>query len=195
MPIPISSSSAVQAADASRVPASKTSDKAGATPVSQSEARKTFNASILRASIEVSISSQNEPLALLLKSAISAINDMLAPELGADAIQNAVSQDNTAAGTAGRIVALSTGFYEAFKAQHVGEDSATVLQNFMTTIRAGFEQGFKEASDILQGLGVLNGDIASSIDQTHQLVLQGYADFAAAQGLGPSDNAQGQETV
>jgi hypothetical protein len=193
MPIPIGSIGAVQAADASGISASKTAEKAGATPVTRTEARDSLNASILQASIEVSISSQNEPLALLLKSAISSINDILAPEFGANAIQNAVSQDNTAAGTAGRIVALSTGFYEAFKAQHVGEDSATVLQNFMTTIRGGFEQGFKEASDILQGLGVLNGDIASSIDQTHQLVLQGYADFAAAQGLGPSDNAQGQE--
>lgn len=147
----------------------------------QAEAREQLNASIIKASIEVSINSQNEPLALLLKSAITGINDLLKPEFGEDAIQNAASQDNTPEGTAGRIVSLSTGFYEAFKAQHEGEDEADVLKKFMSTIRSGFEQGYGEARDILQGMKVLNGDIASNIDKTYELVQKGYADFEAAQ--------------
>ncbi len=50
----------------------------------------------------------------------------------------------------------------------------------MKTIRSGFEQGFKEASDILQGLNVLQGDIASGIQKTYELVQKGYADFEAS---------------
>ena len=147
----------------------------------QAEARAQLNASIVKASFEVSINTQNEPLALLLKAAITGINDLLKPEFGDNAIQNAVGQDNTAEGTSGRIVSLSTGFYEAFKQQHAGEDEGIVLKNFMTTIRSGFEQGYKEASDILQGMNVLNGDVASGISKTYELVQKGYADFEAAQ--------------
>lgn len=114
---------------------------------------------------------------------------MLEPEFGENAIQNAVSQDNTPEGTAGRIVSLSTGFFEAFKQQHAGEDEAGVLEKFMATIRSGFEQGYNEARDILQGLRVLNGDIASNIEKTYALVQQGYAEFEAARSS-QSDTAQ-----
>ncbi|MBS1186732.1 MAG: hypothetical protein H6R04_750 [Burkholderiaceae bacterium] len=147
----------------------------------RSSAQVQLNASIMQASLDVSISSKNEPLALLYRSAIDRLNEVLKPELGENAIQNAASQDNTPEGTAGRIVSLSTGFFEAYKAQHPGEDGASVLQNFMDTIRSGFEKGYKEAVDILKGLQVFEGDIASGIGKTYDLVLQGYADFQQAQ--------------
>ena len=139
------------------------------------------NAAILQASLDVSLQSKNQPLSLLLKSAINGINDLLKAQFGDNAIQAAASQDNTPSGTAARIVSLSTGFYEAFKQQHPGEDAGAVLTQFMSTIRGGFEQGAKEAQDILAGMGVLSGDIASNIDKTLTLVDQGYADFETAQ--------------
>ncbi len=176
MSIPIVGESLSQLSDTHGTTANKAGDKVS----TQADARPQLNTSIIQASIDVSISSHNEPLALLFKSAITGINDLLKPEFGENAIQNAVSQDNTPEGTAGRIVSLSTGFFEAFKQQHVGENDADVLKKFMSTIRSGFEQGYKEASDILQGMGVLNGDIASNIDKTYQLVQKGYADFEAA---------------
>jgi len=160
--------------------------QASDTLVTLSEAHTQQNAAIVQASIDVSINAQNEPLTLLLKTAINGINDLLKPTFGENAIQNASSQDNTPDGTAGRIVALSTGFYETFKKQHPGENEADVLSQFMATIRSGFEQGYQEASGILQGMGVLNGDIAGNVDQTHALVLQGYADFEAAQNSQPA---------
>ncbi|MDO6386738.1 DUF5610 domain-containing protein [Uliginosibacterium sp. 31-12] len=173
----------VHAIDSSAVPRLRSVDAVG-TPeeytTTGARSRAQLNASILQASLDVSISSRNEPLALLYRSAIDAINEALQPELGDNALQAAMSQDNTPEGTAGRIVALSTGFLEAFKTQHAGEDEAEVLQNFMATIRSGFERGFKEAVDILKGLKVFEGDIASNIEKTHALVLQGYADFEAA---------------
>lgn len=180
MPMPITADYPVQLPDTPSTKAAKSSEKPDETVSTLAEAHAQLNTSIIEASVAVSISSHNEPLALLLKSAITGINDLLRPEFGENAIQNAVSQDNTPEGTAGRIVSLSTGFYEAFKQQHVGEDEAEVLKKFMTTIRSGFEQGYKEASDILQGMGVLNGDIAGNIDKTYQLVQKGYADFEAA---------------
>jgi hypothetical protein len=137
-----------------------------------------LNISILQASVDVSINSGNESLALLLQSAIGAINDILEPAFGKNALQNTASQDNTPQGTAERIVSLSTGFYEAFKQQYAGEAEADILKSFMATIRRGFEQGYKEARDILQGMNVLGGDIAGNIEKTYALVLQGYGDFA-----------------
>jgi hypothetical protein len=48
------------------------------------------------------------------------------------------------------------------------------------TLQKGVDQGFKEARELLDGLKVLNGDIASNIDKTYDLVRQGYTDFIAA---------------
>lgn len=152
-----------------------------ATVSTKEEAKTQLNTSIVTASFDVAISSGNESLALLYKSAINSINVVLKQERGDNAIQNAFGQDNTPEGTAGRIVSISTGFYEAFKRQHPGENEADVLSKFMSTIKSGFEQGYKEATDILQGLGVFAGDIKSGIEKTYALVTQGYADFEAAQ--------------
>lgn len=177
MPMPVSTTNP-QAAEI----AARRSERVGGVAASQGEVRAQFNVSIMKASIEVSIQSKNDPLALMLKSAISSINELLAPEFGDNAIEAAAAAnlDNSPEATAGRIVALSTGFFEAFKQHHVGEEEADILKTFMETIRQGFEQGFNEARDILEGLGVLDGEIASGIDQTYQLVLKGYAEFEAS---------------
>jgi hypothetical protein len=144
------------------------------------KARAQLNASIVQASLTVSISAGNEPMSLVYQSALTGINEALKADFGDDAIQQAASQDNTPEGTASRIVALSTAFYDAFKQQNPDQDSDTSLQNFMDTISSGVEKGFKEARDILQGLGVLGGDIAANIDKTYELVQKGYADFKAS---------------
>ena len=139
-----------------------------------------LNAAILQASMNVSISSQNDPLALVYKSAITSINEALQADFGDNAVQNAASQDNSAEATANRIVSLSTGFFEAFKKQNPGMDNGAALEKFMGTITGGMEKGFSEARDILKGLNVLQGDIAGNIDKTYELVQKGYADFVAA---------------
>jgi hypothetical protein len=174
LPDPAYTSTFSSAAKSTPVPSDKS------TVSSVDEAKTEQNMAILQASLDVSLQSKNQPLTLLLKSAINGINELLKPQFGDNAIQAAASQDNTPAGTAGRIVSLSTGFYEAFKQQHQGENANDVLNKFMTTIRSGFEQGTKEAQGILEGMGVLNGDISSNIDKTIELVHQGYADFEAA---------------
>lgn len=187
MSTPITAHSSALPAEVKRTGA----QSSAATVSTKEEAKTQLNTSIVTASFDVAISSGNESLALLYKSAINSINVVLKQERGDNAIQNAFGQDNTPEGTAGRIVSISTGFYEAFKRQHPGENEADVLSKFMSTIKSGFEQGYKEATEILQGLGVFSGDIKSGIEKTYALVTQGYADFEAAQRslLAPSNTA------
>jgi hypothetical protein len=156
--------------------------KAGDATTARQDAKTQLNISIVQSSLTVSLNTQNDPLALVLKSALTGINEALAPQYGENAIQNAVGQDNTPEGTASRIVSLSTGFYDAYKKQHPGEDDTATAKKFLETIRSGVEQGFKEAKDILGGLNVLNGDVASNVDKTYALVQKGLDDFAAAHG-------------
>jgi hypothetical protein len=68
------------------------------------------------------MNSSNEPLSVVLKTALTGINEALKDDFGDNAIQNAMSQDNTPEGTAGALYRLSTAFYDAFKQQHPGED-------------------------------------------------------------------------
>ncbi|TFW16428.1 hypothetical protein E4L98_23210 [Duganella callida] len=160
-------------------------------PVAKAKAE--FNASVVQASLSVSIKSSNEPMSMVLKTALTGINEALKGDFGDDAIQNATSQDNTPEGTAGRIVSLSTAFYEAYKQQHPGQDESQTLNDFVNTLKKGVDQGFKEAREVLQGLNVLNGDISSNIDKTYDLVQKGFDDFLAAhqpQQTTPSTDAR-----
>lgn len=151
-------------------------------PVSPAaRAKAELNASIIQASLTVSINASNEPLSVVLKTALTGINEALKDDFGDNAIQNAMSQDNTPEGTAGRIVSLSTAFFDAYKQQHPGEDEGELLNKFMDTIQGGVERGFKEARDVLKSLNALNGDIAANVDKTYALVQQGFDDFVAAQ--------------
>lgn len=142
----------------------------------------TRNAQILEASLQVSIQSGNKGMELLYRSAIDHINELLAPELGPNALQNAAKQDNSAEATAGRIVSQSTAFFHAYAAQHTNKDPEIVARDFIELIRGGFEKGYGEAKDILEGLGVLGegSSIGKDIAKTYELVQKGYDDFLKA---------------
>ena len=143
------------------------------------QSRANLNSAIVQSSMNVALNAGNEPLALLYKAAINGINEVLQPDLGKDAIQNAAGEDHSADATASRIVSLSTAFYDAYRQQNKLEDNAQSREKFVGVIRGGFEQGFKEAQHVLEGLKVLGGDIASGLDRTYALVMQGFDDFAA----------------
>lgn len=143
--------------------------------------RKQQNTQILQASMDVSIKSANSSLALLYRTAIDRINEHLEPELGPNAIADTGNPVSTPESTAGRILSMSTAFYDAYATRHKDEDPETVARNFVDLIRGGFERGFGEAKDILSGLGVLGEDspITQEIEKTHALVMQGLDDFLA----------------
>lgn len=155
--------------------------------LTESGSKAQLNVSILQASLEVSINSQNDPLALVYKSAIENINDVLRPQMGDNAIQNAMSQDNSPEGTAGRIVSFITNMFELYKQRNPNKDDATNVDDYMAMIFKGVDQGFKEARGILDSLSVLNGDIASNIDKTYDLVQKSLADFIAKVKGGKQD--------
>lgn len=138
-----------------------------------------LNASIVQSTIEVSVSSGNQPLALLLKSAIEGINDALEATHGENAIQAAYDSglDVSPEATADRIVSLSTAFFSSYQEQHPELSAEEALTAFVDVISGGIDQGFAEAREILDGLQVLEGDIASNIDKTYDLVQEGLSSF------------------
>ncbi|MDR0736378.1 MAG: DUF5610 domain-containing protein [Zoogloeaceae bacterium] len=146
---------------------------------SAADAKHQLNVQILEASAKVSLTAGDDPLSLVFRSAIDRINELLSPEFGPNALQNAAGQDNSAEATAERILSLSTAFYDGYARQHPGEDPEETARNFVALIRGGFEKGFGEAQNILEGLGVFNGEVKSGVMKTWELVQQGYDDFLA----------------
>lgn len=176
MSTPISFNSAPTNNSPAKTDARSASADKAPTPHNQ---RAELGANIMQASLDVSISSGNNSMALLYRSAIDSINEHLEPSFGPDAIQAAMQQDNSAAATADRILSQSTAFFDAYARQHPDKEPEQLIEDFVSTIRSGFEQGYAEAVEILSGLGVMEQDspIAAEISQTYQLVQQGYDDF------------------
>jgi hypothetical protein len=141
--------------------------------------RQACNASILKASAEVSLSAGNHSLSLLFNSAIEQLNEVLAPEFGDNAIQAAAESgmDFSPQATAERIVSMSTAFFGRYAESHPEKDMGTALNDFIELIGGGIDKGFAEARQILDGLKVLEGDIASNIDKTYELVQVGLKAF------------------
>lgn len=141
--------------------------------------KQALNASILKASAEVTLSAGNNSLSLLFKTAIENLNQVLAPEFGENAIQATADSglDFSPQATADRIVSLSTAFFDKYADSHPEKDLETALNDFTKLIGSGIDKGFSEAREILDGLKVLEGDIASNVDKTYELVQSGIKSF------------------
>ena len=149
-------------------------------PISSLQARrKEFNAAILQANHEVSLSIKNEPLTLLYKTAIEAINKELETDLGENSIEKGYQQglDVSPEATAGRILSFSTGLFSLYQQQHPELSEQEQVEQFVDIIGGGIDTGFSEARDILNGLCVLKGEIAENIEKTYQLVQEGLLAF------------------
>lgn len=156
-------------------PQSKQTD----TGYDHTQIKKEQNSAIVRSQMEVSVKMGNEPMALLYKTALSAINEALDPTKETKPIQTAYDNqvDVSPEATAARIVSFATGFYLAFQQQNPDISSEESLDEFMSVINGGIETGFKDARDILESLSVLDGKIASDIDSTYDLVQEGLKQF------------------
>ncbi|MDX5446013.1 MAG: DUF5610 domain-containing protein [Zoogloeaceae bacterium] len=150
------------------------------------------NVRILEFSLEISIRSGNQSQSLLFRTAIENINERLAPELGPDAIQNAAAsgEDFSPEAVANRLLSFATGLFDAFATQRSGEDADQITRDFVGVIREGFERGFGEAREILEGLGVFSGEVESNAMRTFDLFMKGLDDFLAER-LGPADGEGG----
>jgi len=141
--------------------------------------QREHNVAILQAHQDVSISIKSEPLALVYQTAIDSINKELEPELGENSIQRGYESgiDVSPEATADRIVSFSTGLFSLYQQQHPKLSEQEQVDKFLDVIGVGIDQGFSEAREILDGLGVLKGDIATNIDKTYDLVQDGLAQF------------------
>ncbi|MFT3760739.1 DUF5610 domain-containing protein [Thauera sp.] len=184
---------ATQAAQAQQATKNAQRSEAGSLMSTAETVRHEQNAAIITASLQVSIKAGNDSLTLLYRSAIGSLNEMFASSgRNVNTIGEAAGQDNSPEATAERILGFATGFFDAYAAQHPGKDPEELARNFTDMVRGGFEKGFKEARDILDGLGVLGGsDIENGIMKTYELVSKGFDDFLAAK-LKPADGAEAQ---
>ncbi len=145
----------------------------------QQVSQRKLNVAILQSHHEVSLSVKDEPLALVYKTALEAINKELEGELGENAIQQGYESglDVSSEATAERIVSFSTGLFPLFQQQHPELNESQQVDRFLEVIGGGIDQGFAEAREILDGLGVLEGEIADNVDKTYDLVQEGLAAF------------------
>jgi len=127
----------------------------------------------------VNLDTGNQPLELLYRTVLNKLSEVLLEDRGASVLRDALSSDaelNPKA-TAQRILTLATAYLPAYLRQSPDADDASMRAGFADMIGEGIEQGFAEAREILQGLGVVRGDIAADIDTTLDLVRQGLDTF------------------
>ncbi len=141
--------------------------------------KQQLNAVIIESSLQVSRTIGDQPQSLLLKTALQGINEALK----AGGVESSAEEtyesglDFSPEATAERIVSLSTQFLASYREQHPEMSEEESLTTFVDIISGGIEQGFAEAKDILASLNVLEGDIASNIDKTYELVQEGLQSF------------------
>lgn len=141
--------------------------------------KKQLNAAIIESSLKFSNSIGDQPLSLVLKTALQGINEALKADGANTTIEEAYDSgiDTSPEATAERIVTFSTQFLASYREQHPEMDESESLSAFVKIISSGIDQGFGEAKDILSSLNVLEDEMASTIDQTYELVQSGIQAF------------------
>ncbi|BAJ00746.1 DUF5610 domain-containing protein [Shewanella violacea] len=138
-----------------------------------------MNMAIITAQQEVNLRSSDEPMKLLFRAAIEAINEELAPSMGPNATQRIYDSgvDTSPEATAERIVSFATQFFSLHQGQNSNMEFDEQLDSFMEIIGGAIDKGFGEAREILDNLKVLEGGIADGVDNTYSLVQEGLAEF------------------
>jgi hypothetical protein len=136
-------------------------------------------------------------LKMTYQSAITNLNDILAPDLG----ENAISLENlekqggmeywSPENTADRILSGATGFLEGFKKVHPELEGEELMNKFMEVVGGGLQQGFDEAQGILEELKVFDGMVKDNFTATTDLVNKGMENFRRDYlGLPPLEEAE-----
>lgn len=141
--------------------------------------KRLMNGQILAAQEKVTLSSGDQSLALLYRSAIDAIDAELDLVLGENKLSKSmeVEVDYSPTATADRIVQFATGFFGLYQQQNPDDDFETQLNSFMDKISKAIDDGFGQAKEILSGLKVFQGDIAAGVDTTYEHIQSGLAKF------------------
>jgi len=168
------------------------------TGTEKSQANKQqLNATIIQSQFELSLKSDNKSLNLLYKSVISSLatefEDYLqkATEAGktGEKVTNpyGTDTDTSPKATADRILTFATGFYDTFKKQNPNLSEEEGLEQFISKISAGIDQGFGEARDVLDSLKRLDGKVKTDIDETYELIQKGLSAFRDSFNKKPDD--------
>ena len=168
----------------------KTNGPMGQKVSEMAHAKKEMNAAILQSAVDVNINAGNDSLSLVLKAALDGINNALEESTGEEySLQAAYDSgiDVSPEATASRIASLSTAFFGQYQESHPELELEEALTSFVDIISGGIDKGFGEAREILDGLGVLGGDIADNIDKTYELVQEGLAAFRELFEFPPKD--------
>lgn len=136
-------------------------------------------------------SSSTQPVVRTVADANAVLANRLAERLGLPPGGMGIkAEDYSPEKVAGRII----GFIEQrlHSEQAAGADTGK-LQKLLDQARSGVEKGFAEARQILDGMGVLQGKVASDIDDTYQRIQDGFASLD--QRFNPPAPAEGGTTA
>ncbi len=116
---------------------------------------------------------------LLARSVLDKLNDALDGGAGTQPIERAAAQDHSPEATAGRIVSQSLSLFEDYAARTPDESVSAVAERFVALVRGSVVRNIGDTRALLEGLGALQGEIATNIDRTEELVVAGFDEFLA----------------
>ena len=153
--------------------------------------KKESDKMIVEAQLEVSLKDGPSVMSLLFRTAIEEINKHMPAGSKESTIKKAYENniDVSPQATAKRIISGATAFFNAYKEQNNELSESEALTQFMGVIRTGIDTGFGEARNILDGLSVLEGELASEIDTTYDLIQTGLNDFNEKTQLTMEENS------
>lgn len=132
---------------------------------------KVINDSVSNDLVEVALDDVYKSLTVLGQKVISKLEEILGDKLPEGGIAALKPEDHTPEATAQRIVDGVTGLLPAFQAQNPDLEGEELLDQFMSTIRGGIQQGYGEAMEILGSIGALEFDsVSSGIEKTMKIV-------------------------
>ena len=123
----------------------------------------------------------NRALGLTADEIVAKLNEQLKGVLP-NGLASVKPEDATPEATADRIVKAITGLFDVFSKSQSGDDDGKKLEEFMKQARAGVEQGYSEAYELLQGLGAFQFEgVEDGVKQTKALIEKKLAEFENTQ--------------
>ena len=124
---------------------------------------------------EVTINTSEKPAALVFKTAIEGINEVLGENTITatyDAESNLSSEETTQ-----NIVNLTTAAYPQYVESNPDLTAEDAAQSFIDAITEGLNNAAADAKNVLSGLNSLDDETSSMIDSTYDAALQGVQAF------------------
>jgi len=129
----------------------------------------------------------DSPARVLNEEILRSLDKVLSANAGAGLDRTSGADAFTPEKLADRVL----GFIESIVGQQPDEGQRSEL---LEQARAGIEKGFAEARDILDGLGVLEGNIADNVNRTYDLIQSGLDRLASKDSDEVSDDIEAEQS-